>query len=125
MNKKILIVDDDPSVRQLIRVALREFEVIEGSNGFEALEKVISEKPDLILLDVMMPKMNGFEVIRRLKADPNTERIPIILLTARGDRSTLERSQQEGVTTYVMKPFSPRSLAEKVKEIMGETGKVS
>ncbi|MBN4054766.1 response regulator [Nitrospira defluvii] len=125
MNKKILIVDDDPSVRQLICVTLRAFEVIECFNGFEALGKVISEKPDLILLDIMMPKMNGFEVIRRLKADTTTARIPIVLLTARGDRNTLERSQQEGVITYIMKPFSPRSLARRVKEIMDETGKVS
>ncbi len=122
MNKKVLIVDDDPTVRQLIRVALRDYQIVEGFNGAEALEKVRLEKPDLILLDVMMPKMNGFEVIRCLKADPATKEIPIIILTARGDRSTLERSQQEGVVTYITKPFSPRSLAKKVNEIMGKMG---
>ncbi|MFQ5779206.1 MAG: PleD family two-component system response regulator [Nitrospiria bacterium] len=116
--KKILIVDDDPSVRKLIKVTLRTCEVIEGSNGIEALEKVTGEKPDLILLDVMMPKMNGFEVIRRLKADPETAEIPIVLLTARGDRDTLEQGEAAGVLTYFTKPFSPRTLAERVTEIM-------
>jgi len=116
--KKVLIVDDDPLLRKLIRVTLRAYEVIEGSNGIEALEKVASEKPGLILLDVMMPKMNGFEVIRRLKVDPTTAEIPIVLLTARGDRDTLEQGEAAGVIAYITKPFSPRVLAERVAEIM-------
>ncbi len=122
MPKKILVVDDDPSVRELIRVTLRDYEVIECVNGLEALEKVEIEKPDLILLDVMMPKMNGFEVIRELRSSPSTVEVPILLLTARGDRSTLKRSQEEGVVTYFTKPFSPRALAQKVESVLAELG---
>lgn len=120
-DKKVLIVDDDLSVREIVRVALRAYEVIEGSNGIEALEKVTRENPDLIILDVMMPKMNGFEVIRCLKADRMTREIPILLLTARGDRNTLKQGEAAGVLTYITKPFSPRALAEKVAEIMKAT----
>jgi len=122
MPKTILIVDDDDSVRELIRVVLKAYEVVECCNGLEALEKVGAVKPDLILLDVMMPKMNGFEVIRELKANPETEAIPILLLTARGDRSTLNRSQEEGAVAYFTKPFSPKALALKVDSVLAEEG---
>lgn len=123
MSNKILVVDDDASVRQLIRVTLRDYEIVECVNGLEALEKIGNEKPDLILLDVMMPKMNGFEVIRELKGDPATAEIPILLLTARGDRSTLKRSQEEGVVIYFTKPFSPRALAQQVQSLLRESGR--
>lgn len=120
MNKKVLIVDNEDTVRQLIRVTLRAYEVIEGSDGVEALEKARREKPDLILLDLMMPKMNGFEVIKRLKSDPTVAEIPIILLTARGDQDSLEQGLEAGVLTYLTKPFSPRKLAKQVEKILME-----
>ncbi len=119
MNKKILVVDDDETVRELIRAALRSYDIVEGTNGLEALEKISTEHPALLLLDVMMPKMNGFEVVEALKANPETAEIPILLMSARGDSGTLERGQSAGVHSYITKPFSPRALLEKVDNILG------
>ncbi len=118
--KKVLIVDDEEFVRQLIQIKLKfcGIETVEAGNGIEAIEKAASEKPDLILLDVMMPKMNGFEACQRLKANPATAHIPIVMLTARGDPSAKERGENAGALEYLTKPFSPQKLAERVQEIL-------
>lgn len=118
--KKVLIVDDEEFVRQLIQIKLKfcGIETVEAGNGVEAIEKAVSERPDLILLDVMMPKMNGFEACQRLKANPETSHIPIIMLTARGDPSAKERGENAGALEYLTKPFSPQKLAERVLEIL-------
>lgn len=120
--KKVLIVDDEEFVRQLIQIKLKfcGIETVEAGNGIEAIEKAASEKPDLILLDVMMPKMNGFEACQRLKANQETAHIPIIMLTARGDPSAKERGENAGALEYLTKPFSPQKLAERVLEILKE-----
>ena len=118
--KKVLIVDDEEFVRQLIQIKLKfcGIETVEAGNGVEAVEKAVSERPDLILLDVMMPKMNGFEACQRLKANQETAHIPIIMLTARGDPSAKERGENAGALEYLTKPFSPQKLAERVLEIL-------
>lgn len=118
--KKVLIVDDEEFVRQLIQIKLKfcGIETVEAGNGVEAIEKAVSERPDLILLDVMMPKMNGFEACQRLKAHQETSHIPIIMLTARGDPSAKERGENAGALEYLTKPFSPQKLAERVLEIL-------
>lgn len=118
--KKVLIVDDEEFVRQLIQIKLKfcGIETVEAGNGVEAVEKAVSERPDLILLDVMMPKMNGFEACQRLKANQETSHIPIIMLTARGDPSAKERGENAGALEYLTKPFSPQKLAERVQEIL-------
>lgn len=118
--KKVLIVDDEEFVRQLIQIKLKfcGIETVEAGNGVEAIEKAVSERPDLILLDVMMPKMNGFEACQRLKANHETSHIPIIMLTARGDPSAKERGENAGALEYLTKPFSPQKLAERVLEIL-------
>ncbi|NKE72031.1 response regulator [Candidatus Manganitrophus noduliformans] len=120
--KKVLIVDDEEFVRQLIQIKLKfcGIETVEAGNGVEAIEKAVSERPDLILLDVMMPKMNGFEACQRLKANQETSHIPIIMLTARGDPSAKERGENAGALEYLTKPFSPQKLAERVLEILKE-----
>lgn len=120
--KKVLIVDDEEFVRQLIQIKLKfcGIETVEAGNGVEAIEKAVSERPDLILLDVMMPKMNGFEACQRLKANKETSHIPIIMLTARGDPSAKERGENAGALEYLTKPFSPQKLAERVLEILKE-----
>jgi len=120
--KKVLIVDDEEFVRQLIQIKLKfcGIETVEAGNGVEAIEKAVSERPDLILLDVMMPKMNGFETCQRLKANKETSHIPIIMLTARGDPSAKERGENAGALEYLTKPFSPQKLAERVLEILKE-----
>lgn len=121
--KKVLVVDDEEFVRQLIQIKLKfcGIETIEAGNGFDAVEKAISEKPDLILLDVMMPRMNGFEACQRLKASPETAHIPIVMLTARGDPSAKERGENAGALEYLTKPFSPQKLAERVIEILNQS----
>ncbi len=127
--KKVLIVDDEEFVRQLIQIKLKScgIETIEAGNGIEAIEKAVSEKPDLILLDVMMPKLNGFEACQRLKANNETAHIPIVMLTARGDPSAKERGENAGALEYLTKPFSPQKLADRVLEILkqSETGSSS
>jgi CheY-like chemotaxis protein len=122
-NKKILVVDDDSTVRELLRLLLEADDVgviIEGSNGLEALEKASNEKPDLILLDIMMPEVSGLETLRRLKTSSTTANIPVIMLSAKGDRATLQQAKASGALLHIIKPFFPRKLTEKVKEVLKE-----
>ena len=118
--KKVLVVDDEKFVRELIKIKLGRcgLTVIEATNGVEAIETARSLKPDIILMDVMMPKMNGFEACEKLKSDPETARIPIVMLTARGEQANLEKGLALGATDYMSKPFSPQKLAELVIEIL-------
>jgi len=118
--KKILIADDKPEVVELVRVSLEEedYEIIDASNGKETLKRARLEKPDLILLDVVMPKMDGFEVCRQLKKDPQTQEIPIIMLTAKGQEVDKEKARQLGASDYITKPFSPSALLTSVEEIL-------
>ncbi len=122
MPKKILVVDDQPDIVRLAKTKLTSegFDVVEAYNGEEALEKVNSENPDLIILDVMMPKMDGWEVARRLKSSDTTKDIPIIMLTARGlgEESVDEFSQVE---EYYTKPFSPQGLAKLAKKLLHQS----
>ncbi len=119
-NKKVLVVDDEKFVRDLIRIKLVHIgiSIIEAENGLMAVEMAQQQHPDLILLDVMMPKMNGFEACEKLKSNPETAPIPIIMLTARGEKENREKGLAAGATDYLFKPFSPQKLAEKVAEIL-------
>ena len=123
-DKKILIVDDELFVRELIKIKLKLYGlvIIEGSNGLEAVDLAQKEKPDLILLDLMMPKMDGFEACQKLKADPKTAQIPVLILTARGEQVFREKGEAVGAIGIITKPFSPQKLAETVMEILN-TGK--
>ncbi len=118
--RKVLVVDDELFVRQLIAIKLGRcgLDVIEATNGLEAIERARSESPDIILMDVMMPKMNGFEACERLKSDPETSRIPILMLTARGEQTSQEKGLALGATGYLSKPFSPQKLADLVLDIL-------
>jgi len=121
--KKILIVDDQAEVRELVEVTLRigDYQILQASNADEALAVARSEHPDLMLLDVMMPNssIDGFEVCRRLKADPNTRGINIVMVTARGQEKDLETGRLAGADDYFTKPFSPLQLMNKVEELLG------
>lgn len=123
--KVILVVDDEKFVRELIRIKLSYLgaTIIEATNGVEALIKSRDEVPDLVLLDVMMPKMNGFEACEKLKADPVTSAIPIILLTARGEKENRERGLACGATEYLFKPFSPKRLGEIAFEVLNTSNR--
>ncbi len=118
--KKILIADDRSEVVVLVKVTLEGegYRTIEASDGREALEKIRLEKPDLVLLDILMPKMNGFEVLSQLKKDPVLKEIPIIMLTAKGQKSDQEKGKELGATGYIIKPFSPSALLERIEEIL-------
>lgn len=125
MARKILAVDDEPSIVRLVTAALnaRGYEVIAATNGEEALEMVAREKPDLIVCDIMMPKMDGREVARRLAANPATKGIPLIFLSAIGDiqdqLSTLDEAGQE----YLTKPFNPSELGNYVDAMLDPSRK--
>lgn len=116
MAARILVVDDEPSIVRLVKATLdsRGYDVVEAFDGQEALVQVKLHKPDLILLDIMMPRMDGTEVRKRLLADPATKDIPVIHLSAVGDFDKQREAIQEGITDYIVKPFTPSDLAERV-----------
>jgi two-component system cell cycle response regulator len=118
---KILIADDEPSLRLLVRATLsanKSFELIEAFDGNEALNKAQKELPELILLDVMMPGLSGFEVCERLKNDPKTNKITIIMLTAKGQQSDRDWAISVGTDYFLTKPFSPIELFNLIEKIL-------
>jgi two-component system alkaline phosphatase synthesis response regulator PhoP/two-component system response regulator VicR len=119
MARKILTCDDEKNIVRLIQVNLERqgYEVVTAYNGRECLEKVETEQPDLILLDLMMPEMTGFEVLEVLKADPKTAKIPVIMLTARTQDQDVLKGWQSGVECYLTKPFNPIELITFIKRI--------
>jgi CheY-like chemotaxis protein len=118
--RKLLIADDEPGIRRLVRVTLESdsYEIVEAADGEEALALARQHLPDLILLDVMMPKRSGLDVCRILKDDPITAGIAIIMLTARAQDSDIREGQEAGSDGYFMKPFSPVALMRKVDEVL-------
>lgn len=118
--KKILIVDDEASIRQMIAVALEMagFHCIEADNAQLAHQIIIDQKPDMVLLDWMMPKMNGIELARRLRSEEQTADIPIIMLTARDDEDHKVHGLEAGIDDYITKPFSPRELVARLKSVL-------
>ena len=120
--KTILVVDDDRNIVRFAEVLLEKngFSVITANDGSYALEKVLREKPDLVLLDIDMPEMNGFEVLERMKQNPATKRIPVIMLTARSDAGTFEKAVENDADRYVSKPFDNKFLLEKIQQVLEE-----
>jgi two-component system alkaline phosphatase synthesis response regulator PhoP/two-component system response regulator VicR len=119
MAKRILAVDDEKAIVRLVQVNLERegYDVVTAYDGREALEKVASERPDLIVLDVMMPYMDGFEVLQQLKKEPDTRDIPVIMLTAKAQDADVFRGWQSGVDCYLTKPFNPMELKAFVKRV--------
>lgn len=118
--KKVLIADDKPEVVELVRVTLEgeDYQVIDAFDGEEALRKTTKEKPDLIILDVVMPKMDGYEVLGNIKKDPKTKDIPVIMLSAKGQKLDREKGMKLGAIDYIIKPFSPSDLLGKLEKIL-------
>jgi len=118
--KKILLADDERNLRMLVHTTLEdaEYQILEAANGTEALEMAKKEKPDLLVLDWMMPGLSGIEVAKLLREDPETANIPIIMLTAKGQERDREKGQSIGAYAYLLKPFSPLQLLEKVKDAL-------
>ncbi len=115
-----MLADDDPGIRLLVNATLRsdEYEIIEASDGLETLALAAKERPDLILLDIGMPKVDGFEVCRRLKKDPSTAEIRVIMLTARAQDADRRRGDEVGADGYFTKPFSPLALLDKITDVL-------
>ncbi|MCK5069047.1 MAG: response regulator [Desulfocapsa sp.] len=118
-NKKILVVDDSPTLLKMTISVLEEtqlYEIVTAVDGVDALQKVISFKPDLVLLDVVMPKMDGFQVCRKLKAFPKTKHIPVILLTSKSQKVDKFWGKKQGADMYLTKPFDKENLLDAVRK---------
>ena len=118
--KTILIADDEANLRTLVHTTLEDPEcrILEASDGNAALELARREKPDLVLIDWMMPGMTGIEVMKALRSDPSTAKVPIIMLTAKGQEKDREQAFKAGTDFYLVKPFSPLELLKKVREVL-------
>jgi phosphate regulon transcriptional regulator PhoB len=120
MAQRVLIVEDEPDIRDLLVFHLQRegYHVIHARTGAEALRLVRAEPPDLVLLDLMLPEVDGLEVCRRLRQDPATRALPIVMLTARGDEVDRVLGLELGADDYVVKPFSPRELVARVRAVL-------
>jgi two-component system alkaline phosphatase synthesis response regulator PhoP len=118
---RILVVDDEIYIVHILDFSLgmEGYEVITALDGEQALEKARTEKPDLIVLDIMMPKLDGYETCKRLKADALTKDMPVILLSAKGRNVDQKVGFEVGADDYITKPFSPRKLVERINAILG------
>ena len=119
MSKKILTVDDSKTIRLIIGRTFNKYDcaVVEAANGEEGLAKAIAEKPDLIMLDITMPVMDGITMLGKLRQDPALKTTPVIMLTAESGRDSVARIAQLGVSDYLIKPFKEEQLLEKVGKI--------
>lgn len=123
-NKTILIVDDEAAIRDMLRIALEmaDYRCIEAEDAQQAHSLIIDENPDLILLDWMLPHTSGIELARRLKRDDVTAKIPIIMLTAKGEEDNKIQGLEVGADDYITKPFSPRELVARLKAVLRRAG---
>lgn len=120
--KKILLADDEEDIKSIVTLFLqsRGYEVITAYDGLAALDMAKTEQPDLILLDVMMPVVNGFEVCTRLKADEATRHIPIVMLSAMAQSETVDKGLSAGAADYIVKPFDPPHLEAVVQRVLAK-----
>ena len=122
---KILIAEDERDIRDLVAFTLRfaGYEVAVATNGEEAVQMAPQVSPDLILMDVRMPKMTGYEACKVMKANPDLKDIPVVFLTARGQENEIQQGLDAGAEEYLLKPFAPDQLTNRVKAILGKFGK--
>ena len=119
----VLVVDDDPVILKLLEVnfEMEGFQVVRAADGAEGLERAREVRPDIVVLDVMMPRMTGYEVAKALREDDGTAHIPIIFVTARAQSSDVEKGMELGVEDYVTKPFDPLDLIDRVNALLART----
>jgi DNA-binding response OmpR family regulator len=124
---RILVAEDERDIRELIGFTLRHsgHEVLTASNGEDALAIALREVPDLVLLDIRMPRLTGYEVCRRLRAEPTTQHVPVAFLSAKGQDSEVQAGMDAGATDYILKPFAPDQLIQRVALLLGQTAKGS
>ena len=124
MVARVLVVDDDPVIQRLLRVnfEMEGYIVLIANDGVEGLEKARVERPDIVVLDIMMPKMSGLDVTRALKADPETASIPVLLLSAKAQEADLRAGDESGADDYLTKPFEPLLLLQRVELLLAAAG---
>jgi CheY-like chemotaxis protein len=120
MPHRVLVVDDDPHVLQLLRVnfELEGYDVDSANNGEEALKRIAAQKPDVLVCDVMMPGMNGLEVVERVRSEPTTAKLPIVMVSAKAQQADLTAGGAAGADAYVTKPFDPQDLLDAVAKVL-------
>lgn len=120
MGKKVLVVDDHQDAINILTLILKKggYDPVSAKDGVEALQKINEENPDLVLLDVMMPKMDGYEVCQAVKANPGSRHIPILMLSAKTDPASKLRGRELGAADYLTKPINPTEILKKVKEYL-------
>jgi DNA-binding response OmpR family regulator len=120
--KKVLLVDDSNTVLMMERMVLkkRDYQILTASNGEEGVRRALAERPDVILMDVIMPEMNGFEACRRLRQEEATKNIPIIMVTTRGESANVETGFESGCNDYITKPVDALELLAKLRDQLGE-----
>ncbi|MFH0790806.1 MAG: response regulator [Candidatus Omnitrophota bacterium] len=123
--KKIMLVDDDPNIIDILTIRLKKvgFDVVSCSAGLDVLNKVLSEQPDLIILDVMLPQLDGYRICRMLKFDDRYEHIPIIMLTAKAEKKSKEIGLETGADRYITKPFDIDQLVKEIEAVLKEKEK--
>jgi len=122
---KILIAEDEPDIRELVAFTLRfgGYEVVAASNGEDAVHTASREHPDLILMDVRMPRLTGYDACRMMKSSEELKDIPVVFLSAKGQDSEIQSGLEAGAEEYLLKPFSPDQLTERVRAILSKFGK--
>lgn len=125
MAKKILIADDDPIIIKLLQVNLEldGYDVVTAEDGAEAVEKAAEFKPDLVILDIMMPRMDGWAALQELKRQPETAKVPVIFLSAKAQQDDVRRGYDAGAAEYLTKPFDPSELLSIIEQILAGTYK--
>jgi CheY-like chemotaxis protein len=120
-SKQVLICDDDPVILRLLQVnlELEGYDVLMAGHGEEAVELANKEHPDLVILDIMMPKLDGYQTCARLKANDATNGIPVVFLSAKAQQTDIDRGKEFGVAEYLTKPFDPNDLIEVVQRLIG------
>jgi CheY-like chemotaxis protein len=121
---RVLLIEDDPDIQKMVRLSLTYqggHQVSTASGGVEGLQKAAAENPDLILLDVMMPEMDGYETCRRLKTEAGTRHIPVIFLSARAQQAEIQKGRELGAIGYLVKPFDPMMLSSQLEAILNGT----
>lgn len=122
---KILIAEDEPDIRELVAFTLRfaGYEVVTAANGEEAVQQAVKEMPDLVLMDVRMPRMTGYDACRAMKSNPDLKDIPVVFLSAKGQETEIATGIEAGAEEYLLKPFAPDQLTERVRAILYKFGK--
>ena len=120
---KVLVVDDEPKIVQTLqdRLEMNDYEVLAGYDGREGLDLAAEHLPDVILLDIIMPFMNGLDMLEKLRQNPETQNIPVIMLTARSQQCDIARAENCGIEDYIVKPFNIKELLEKIENVVNKS----